>query len=164
MALKDFYEEVGANVKAIQAADNDIPELFYADEKKPYMWWGKFDIRLTNSFAIVDNDAGRQVRTDTLNLGLLNKNIRADFLTTMKTTIEIQMSITPITTTYSSVIVNYRNTVNQRFPNESSVKRDNRRIQITALWWHRSKRRPWPSWLWWKGRSRGPIQGYHKDK
>ena len=51
------------------------------------MWWEKLEIRLTNEFEIVDKDAGRQVHMGKKNLHLLNKNIRADFLTTMKRTV-----------------------------------------------------------------------------
>ena len=48
----------------------------------------------------------------------------------MKTTIEMQMSATPVTITYSSTLASYRNTVNQRLPNVSTVKINNRMIQI----------------------------------
>ena len=77
---------------------------------------------------IVDKDPGRQIHTYKSKLCLLNKNIHADFITTMKTTIEIQMRVIPMTTTYSA-IANYSNTVNQIFPNEYAVKRNNRGIQ-----------------------------------
>ena len=80
------------------------------------MWWDEFQIRLTNVFAIVGKDAGHQVHTDESKLRLLNKKIRADFLTTMNTTGEMQMSATPITITYSSALADYRNTVNQGLP------------------------------------------------
>ena len=129
MSLKDLYERVGSNPKAILAADNDIQELYYAGEKKPHIWWGEFEIRLTNEFVIVDKDAGCQVHTEESKLRLLNERVCAEFLTTMKMTIEIQMSATPMTMNYSSALANYRNTVNQRFPNESTIKSNNRRIQ-----------------------------------
>ena len=54
------------------------------------MWWDKFEIRLTNAFAIVDKDAGWQLNTDESKLHLLNKKFRADFLTNMKTAIQAQ--------------------------------------------------------------------------
>ena len=50
----------------------------------------------------------------------------------MKTTIYIQISVIPMTMIYSSALASYKNKVNQIFPNESSVKSNNRRIQITA--------------------------------
>ena len=117
LAPKYFYEGVGLNANSILAAENDIQELFYAVEKKPHMWWDEFDIRLTHSFAISNKDAGRQVHTDKLKLHLLNKKIPAKFLTTMKTTIEMHMSVIPITITYYCAIASYRIKVNQIFPN-----------------------------------------------
>ena len=106
LALKDLYEGVGANDKAVLAAESDIQEMFYAGENNPHMLWDEFEIRLTNAFEIVDKDAGRQVHTDKLKLRLLNKNIRADLLTTTKTTIDIQTIITPMTINYSSAFTN----------------------------------------------------------
>ena len=129
--FKDFYEGVEENAKAVLSAKNNIQELFYAGEKKPHMWWDEFEIRLSNAFAIVDKDAGRKVHTDELILCLLNKKVRANFLTTMKMTIEMQMSATPITMTYSFALTNDRNTFNQMFPIKSTVKSNNRRIQNT---------------------------------
>ena len=41
------------------------------------------------------------------------------------------MSVIPMTMTHSSAGVNYRNTVNQRFTNETSAKKNNRKIQRT---------------------------------
>ena len=73
MALKDFYEGVGENSKYVLEADNDIQELFYAGEKKPHMWWDKFETRMTNEFSIVDKYAGCQVQTEKSKLHLLNK-------------------------------------------------------------------------------------------
>ena len=73
LALKYFYEGVGANSKAVLAAENNIQELFYAGKNKPHMWWDKFEISLANVFAIVDKDAGRQVHTDKLKPRLLNR-------------------------------------------------------------------------------------------
>ena len=61
--------------------------IFYLGEKRPDMWWDEFEARLTNTFAIVDKDAQRQVYTDNSTLRLLNQKIRADFLTNMKTTV-----------------------------------------------------------------------------
>ena len=131
-ALVEFYEGVGANAKATLAAETDIQEMFYAGEKPPHMWWDEFEVRLTNAFAIVDKDAGRQVHTDEMKLRLLNKKVRADFLATMKTHIEMQMSMVPMNMTYAGALTNYRNVVNQRFPQGSIAKKTNRRVQATG--------------------------------
>ena len=96
------------------------------------MWWDEFEVCLTNAFAIVDKDAGRQVHTDEMKLCLLNKKIRADFLSTMKRHIEMQMLMVPMIMTYAGALTNYRNVVNQRFPQGSIAKKTNRRIQSTG--------------------------------
>ena len=43
MALKDYYEGVGANSKLLHSAEKDIQDLFYLGEKKPHMWWDEFE-------------------------------------------------------------------------------------------------------------------------
>ena len=93
------------------------------------MWWDEFKIRLTNAFAVVDKEAGRQVHTDEMKLRLLNRKVRADFLSTIKTHIKMQMTIIPMVITYTSALANYRNVVHQRFPQGSTIKKTNRRVQ-----------------------------------
>ena len=131
-ALVEFCEGVGANAKATLAAETDIQDMFYTGEKPPHVWWDEFEVRLTNAFAIVDKDAGRQLHTDEMKLCLLNKKVRADFLGTMKTHIEIQMSMVPMNMMYTGALANYRNVVNQRFPQGSIAKKTNRRVQTTG--------------------------------
>ena len=129
IALRDFYEGVGANARATLSAESDLQDMFYAGEKPPHMWWDEFEIRLTNAFAVVDKEAGRQVHTDEMKLRLLNRKIRADFLSTIKTHIEMQMTMVPMVVTYASALTNYRNVVHQRFPQGSTIKKTNRRVQ-----------------------------------
>ena len=127
-ALKEFYEGVGANSKAVLQAERDLQSLFYLGEKKPHMWWDEFEVRLTNAFAILDKDAGRQVHTDDMKLRMLNSKIRADFLHNMKTNVQMEMNKTPTTMTYASALANYRNAVNEKFPSDPSAHSRKRRI------------------------------------
>ena len=60
MTLKAYYESVGPNSKILHATEKGITDLFYLGEKKPQMWCDEFETRLTNAFAIIDKDAGRQ--------------------------------------------------------------------------------------------------------
>jgi hypothetical protein len=130
--LKDYYEGVGANAKAVLEAETDIQNMFYSGEKRPTMWWDQFEARLTNAFAILDKDAGHQIYTDVMKLRMLNTKVKADFLTTMKTNIEIQMNVTPMTMNYEAALTNYRNIVNQRFPYDPNARKTNRRVQSTT--------------------------------
>lgn len=134
MTLKAYYEGVGANSKILHSAEKDITELFYLGEKKPHMWWDEFEIRLTNAFAIIDKDAGRQVHTDDSKLRMLNTKIKADFLSQMKSNIAMEMNKVPMTMTFDLALTNYHNTVNAKYPdNQSAHKKQNpRRIQATT--------------------------------
>ena len=115
IALRDFYEGVGVNARATLSTEADLQDMFYAGEKPPHMWWDKFEIRLTNTFAVVDKEAGRQVLTDEMKVRLLNKKVRADFLTTITMHIKMQMTMVPMVVMYASAFANYCNMVNQRF-------------------------------------------------
>ena len=129
VALRDFYEGVGATTRATLSAEADLQEMFYTGKKPPHMWWDEFEIMLTNAFAVVDKEAGRQVNMDEMKLHLLNRKVRADFLSTIKTHIEMQMTMVPMVVTYTSALANYRNVVHQRFPEGSAAKKTNRRVQ-----------------------------------
>ena len=100
IALRDFYEGVGTNARATLSAEANLQDMFYAGEKPLHMWWDEFKIRLTNAFAVVDKEAGRQVHTDEMKLCLFNRKVRADFLSTIKTYIEMQTMI-PMVITYT---------------------------------------------------------------
>ena len=121
IALRDFYEGVGANARATLSAEADLQDMFYAGEKPPQMWWDEFEIRLTNAFTVADKEAGRQVHMDEMKLRLLNRKVRADFLSTIKTHIEMQMTMVPMVVTYTPALANYRNVVHQRFPQGSAI-------------------------------------------
>ena len=131
MALKDYYEGVSANSRLLQTAEKDIQELFYLGEKYPSMWWDEFETRLTNAFAIIDKDAGRRVYTNDAKLRMLNNKIRADFLLTMKTSIDMEMNKVPMTMTFEAAMRNYRNTVQAKFPDDPKAHKK-RKIQATT--------------------------------
>ena len=42
MALKEYYEDVGANAKSIPTSERDLQDLFYSGEDPPHIWWGGF--------------------------------------------------------------------------------------------------------------------------
>lgn len=54
--LKEHYEGVGTNARALVTAEENINNLFYSGEKKPTMWWEEFKTRLTVSYATVDKN------------------------------------------------------------------------------------------------------------
>ena len=97
------------------------------------MWWDEFETRLTNAFATINKDAGRPVYTNKSKLRMLNNKIRADFLLTMKTSIDMEMNKVPMTMTFDLAMTNYRNTVNVKFPDDlSAYKKTPRKVQTTT--------------------------------
>ena len=98
------------------AEDIDIQYLFYGIEKKPHMWWDRFDILLTDAFEVLDNNSGYEVHTYEMKLCILNNKVREYFLTIINTNLDMQMNMLPMNITYSSALENYRNTANQRSP------------------------------------------------
>ena len=92
------------------------------------MWWDKSEVKLTNSFALIDKNAGRQVHTDVMKSSMLNSKIRSDFLVESKANIEIQMNMQPSVMKYKSTLSNYRKKVNQRHPNANNTNNNCRRI------------------------------------
>ena len=89
-ALKAFYEGVCANAKAVLSAKSYLQEMFYVNKKHLLvMWWDHFEVRSINNFTIVDKAARHVVHTDKMKLWMLNRKIKADFLTTMKTNVEM---------------------------------------------------------------------------
>ena len=71
---------------------------------------------------MIDKDAGRVVHTDDMKLRMLNKKVKADFLSVMETNIEIQMNMVLTTMTYTAALQNYRNAVNLRYPDDGFIK------------------------------------------
>ena len=107
--------------------------MFNLGEKKPHMWWDEFEARLINAFATIDKEAGRQVHINDMKLRMLNIKIRADFLVTMKTQVQMRMDEVPMTMTFESALSNYRNMVNEKFPMDQSAHKKNCRVQATRI-------------------------------
>ena len=57
-ALRDHYEGIGINAVDILKADHTLESLFYSGEKKPHMWWDKFESELTSVFTTYDKKEG----------------------------------------------------------------------------------------------------------
>ena len=101
-------------------------------KKQPHAWWDKFEVKLTNTFSVIDTNAARQFHTDVIKLRMINSKLRADFLVAMKTNIEMQINMQPIVMIYTSTLSNYRNTFNQRHPNNNNHNKTCRIIQTLA--------------------------------
>ena len=113
--MRDHYEGIGINAVDILKADYTRKSLFYSGEKKPHMWWDKFESELTSAFTTYDKKEGRAVYSDEMKLRTLLKKINADFLQQTKSTIQVDMTRIPMTMTYEIALANFRNLVNSKF-------------------------------------------------
>jgi hypothetical protein len=133
IALKEHYEGVGINAIDIIQADKVIETLFYSGEKKPHMWWDEFEKQLTMSFAVYDKKKQREVYSDDMKLRILCRKINADFLQTIRTSIGIELTRTPVTMTYDQALTTFRNEVNRKFPPQNSSNAGLRARRINQL-------------------------------
>ncbi|CAJ1938459.1 unnamed protein product [Cylindrotheca closterium] len=106
-ALKAFYEGEGIFAHDVMAAENIIATLFYAGEKRPAMYWLKFEKILNNAYATRHHKYGRVMYTDVMKLQSLQQRIKADFLSQTKAAIEANMHAIPMTMTYDQAMRMY---------------------------------------------------------
>ena len=130
MSLIEHYEGVGIHSINVIKAEDIITSLFYSGEKKPHMWWDEFERQLTYAFTVIDKKEGRQVYSDQMKLRTLNKKVQADFLTSLKAGINIELTKIPVTMTYSQALSAFRNEVNRKFPPELASKNNTRARRI----------------------------------
>ena len=126
-ALRDHYEGVGVYGTDITRAERILINLHYNGEKKPYMWWTEFEKQLTWAFGAYDSKEGRIVYSDVMRLRMLLRKVQADFLSSQKASIDVELSKVPMTYTYSQALQCFREAVTKKFPptllNESSTYR-----------------------------------------
>ena len=126
-ALMDHYEGVGVYGTDIIRAERILYTLHYNGEKKPYMWWTEFEKQLTWAFGAHDSKEGRIVYSDVMRLRMLLRKVQADFLSSQKASIDVELSKVPMTYTYSQALQCFREAVTKKFPptllNESSTYR-----------------------------------------
>lgn len=126
-ALKNHYEGVGVYGTDITRAERILNTLHYNGEKKPYMWWTEFEKQLTWAFGAFDSKEERVVYSDVMRLRMLLRKVQADFLSSQKASIDVELSKIPMTYTYSQALQCFREAVTKKFPptllNESSTYR-----------------------------------------
>ena len=116
IALKEHYKGVGANSKELIFAGKTLETLFYTGEKPPHMWWEEFEKLLTKSFTIYERYEGRHVYSDLHKIRILIRKVDADFLKSIKITINLELTRNPVTITYDQALTTFRNEVNLKFP------------------------------------------------
>ena len=132
LALKEHYEGVGVLAIDVVQADKTLDELFYSGEKKPHMFWEKFERLLNEAFQTYDRREGREVHSNDMKLRILTRKIDADFLAQTKASVGLELSKVPITLTYEEALATFRNQVNQKFP-PGMTQAPNRRRSVNQV-------------------------------
>ena len=127
--LVSHFEGTGVHSYDITRADRILDSLHYAGEKKPHMWWAQFEIELNFAFNAYDKKEGRQVHSNEMRLRTLVRKVKADFLTGVKSSIEVALSAVPLTMTYEQALKTFRDVVTTKYPPEITAPRSTRRIQ-----------------------------------
>src|SRR6056300_1225213 len=96
LGVKEQYEGRGMMQNKVQKAETTLAELFYSGEKKPHMWWTKFETELTKAYATIDNRAPRVVFDDEQKLRKLQKMVAADFLKDHKAVVDAEIARVPM--------------------------------------------------------------------
>ena len=91
------------------------------------MWWSEFEKCLTRAFNAYVEREGLIVHSDPMKIRMLINNIKADFLTSTKAQLEIELSRTPMTVTYEQALALFRNMVNQMHPPQMNATNRSRR-------------------------------------
>ena len=128
LALKLHYEGEGIYAHDIVQAEDDLSNLFYAGEKKPHMWWLEFERRLNLAFQTYVKHEGRIVHSDEHKLRILLKKINCDWLKTLKSTISVELSRTPVIFTYAQAMRAFKTEVLKMNPN-ANVNSTTRRVK-----------------------------------
>ena len=128
IALLEHYEGIGVHSVDILKADKILESLHYSGEKKPHMWWDQFEIDLNFAFNAYVKKEGRHVHSEEMKLRILLKKVKADFLTSCKSTIEVALSATPMVMTYEHALSTFRHAVNAKHPPEVGTPRTTRRV------------------------------------
>ena len=94
------------------------------------MWWDEFEMQPTNTFNTYDSIEKRSVDSNEMRLGILNKEISADFLQATKASINLALDKTHGTIKYENALAAFHNKINKKFLPKlsSSNKRKAKRI------------------------------------
>jgi len=121
LSLLHHYEGVGVYALDVAQAKKIISSLFYSGEKRPHMWWDKFERQLIFAYSTIDKKEGRSVYSDDMKLRHLMGKVNADFLSSIKGSLHLELARVPMTLTFSMALSAFRNEVNRKFPPEIGI-------------------------------------------
>lgn len=166
--LHETYAGQGIFAIDLAEAESYIENLYYNGEKRPYMWWARFEQKLKWAYAVIDREEGqgRPVYSDARKIKkLLEKRIKADFLAETKATLMVQLAQVPMRLTFIQTLAALRASVQavhpEAFSNEAHTRTVTRR-QINAVTRAPGRGRGFGGrGRGGRGRGRGGGRGYH---
>ena len=129
LALCDHYEGIGVNALDINKVDRLLDTYFYSGEKRPHMWWGKFERLLNEAFSIYNKRERQQVHSEHMKLPILCRKVQAGFLQSAKAVIQLDLTKVSMTLTYYAALASFCNQVNLKFPPEMFAANNRNRNQ-----------------------------------
>ena len=119
--LKEHYAGQGVYAIDLRDAEGLIENLYYTGEKRPHMWWIRFEQQLKWAYSILDQKEGRQVYSDERKLKkLLEFRIKADFLTETKASLLVDLSRIPMRLSFDEAMAALRASVQANHPDAFS--------------------------------------------
>lgn len=109
LSIKEHYEGVGIHAKNIIWAEKVISDIFYNGERKPTMWWDKFEQELVQAYVIFDRVEKREVHSDQTKLRTLLRKVQADFLEATKASIDVRATDPTNPISFQQALTIFRN-------------------------------------------------------
>ena len=116
LSLNELYAGSGLYAIDLVRAEKIVRDSFYAGEKRPHMWWDRYESDLVWAYATIDLDAGRQVYNDDHKIRRMLKSIRADFLESTLANIRSSANRRPPAIDFSQAMTDCRLAVYEKFP------------------------------------------------
>ena len=119
--LKEHYLGQGVYAIDLRDAEGLIENLYYTGEKRPHMWWVRFEQQLKWAYSILDQKEGRQVYSDERKLKkLLEFRIKAPFLAETKASLLVDLSRIPMRLSFDEAMTALRASVQANHPDSFS--------------------------------------------
>ena len=92
------------------------------------MWWAEFEVQMNFAFHAYEKKERRVVHSNEMKLRYLTKKIKADFLNSTKSAINVSLTAVPMVMTYEQAMKAFRLAVAAKFPPEITATKVTRRI------------------------------------
>ena len=115
-SLNELYAGSGLYAIDLIKAEKIVRDSFYGGEKRPHMWWDKYESELIWAYATIDMDAGRAVYNDDHKIRRLLRSVRANFLEPTLANIRSFANRRPPEITFNQAMTDCRLAVYEKYP------------------------------------------------